>query len=389
MNGALINHRGIIYLLYAINFLLAFSIALPAYINSTFMEQFAGEAYVGIIFTLGSALTLFAFIQIPRILHRFGNYRTTIALLLLQIAALAALAVGDTIFFIAPVFLLYWMAIPLISFTLDVFLESHTDNKTTGRTRGLFFTAANLAWIAAPATAGAILSNGDYWKIYLVAGLFLLPILFLARSGLKKFKDPAYNKVPFWSTLRHIQQRKDIRNIFMADFLLWFFYSWMLIYTPIYLHEHIGFEWSQLGPMFTIMLLPFLLLQFPAGQLADTKWGEKELLSAGFIIMAIATGSLSFITSTSFIVWALALFATRVGASLIEIMTESYFFKKIDSTDTHILSIYRNNRSIAYIIAPILASVFLYFFDLKYIFLTLGLIMLLGLRYSLTLTDTK
>ena len=105
--------------------------------------------------------------------------------------------------------------------------------------------------------------------------------------------------------------------------------------------------------------------------------------------MAIAVGSLSFITSTNFLVWALALFATRVGASLIEIMTESYFFKKIDSGDTNILSMYRNNRSIAYTIAPVFASGFLYFFDLKYLFFVLGFIMLLGLRYSLTIKDTK
>jgi len=127
----------------------------------------------------------------------------------------------------------------------------------------------------------------------------------------------------------------------------------------------------------------------PVGRLADTKFGEKEFLTFGFIFMAITVSILPLITSTNFWVWTLALFATRIGASIVEIMTETYFFKKIDGTDAHILSVFRNNKSIAWIIGPFIASVFLVFFDLKDIFLALGLIMLLGLKYSLTIKDTK
>jgi len=383
------NGKRTIYTIYIINFLLAFSIAIPAYINSTFLKEYTSEKFVGIIFTLGSILTLLAFANIPRILRKFGNYKTIISLLSLQLIFLAGLATSNTILLVAPIFILYWTVVPLLKFDLDVFLEAKSTDESTGRIRSMFFTAANTAWVIAPTVAGIILTNGDYWKIYAASAMFLLPIIYLAHTRLKDFEDPEYDRVPFWSTLRVIQQRKNVYKIFMTSFLLFFFYSWMVIYTPIYLHEYMGFEWSVLGPMFTIMLIPFVLFEIPAGRLADMKWGEKELLSAGFIFMAITVGALSFITSTSFWVWALALFATRIGASIVEIMTETYFFKKIDGTDTHIISMYRNNRSIAYIVAPIMASGFLYLFDIKYLFLFLGIIMLLGLRYSLTLKDTR
>ncbi len=378
-----------IYIIYILNFLLALSIGIPAYVNSIFLKEYAPEKFIGLIFIVGSLLSLIVFANIPRVLRIFTNFKIMVSMILLEIALLFTLSMSDTLFVIIPIFILYWTTIPIISFNLDLFLEAESTDETTGKTRGVFLTFANVAWVIAPGIAGLILTNGDYWKIYIASALLTLPILYLAYTKLKNFKEPTYDRVPFWGTLREIYRRKNVYKIFMANILLRFFYSWMLIYTPIYLRENIGFAWSELGIMFTIMLLPFILLELPVGRLADTIFGEKEFLTLGFIITAVTVGILPFITSDNFWVWALALFATRVGASIIEIMTETYFFKKIDGTDAHILSIFRNNRSIAWIIGPFIASVFLMFFDLKYLFWALGVIMLFGLRYSLTLKDTR
>jgi hypothetical protein len=43
----------------------------------------------------------------------------------------------------------------------------------------------------------------------------------------------------------------------------------------------------------------------------------------------------------------------------------------------------------AYIIGPIIATILLTIFDIKGLFIALGLLMLYGLRYSLALVDTK
>jgi len=95
------------------------------------------------------------------------------------------------------------------------------------------------------------------------------------------------------------------------------------------------------------------------------------------------------LTAPVFLTWTLVLFITRIGASLIEISSESYFFKQIDSTDTNIISFFRNARSVAYILAAIIASATLMFLDFRFIFLVLGIIVLCGLRYSLALRDTR
>jgi MFS family permease len=136
------------------------------------------------------------------------------------------------------------------------------------------------------------------------------------------------------------------------------------------------------------MLLPFILIEIPAGKIADRWIGEKELLLAGFIIMALSTMVIPFIGTASFILWTTILFVTRIGASLVEIMTESYFFKHVKGDDANIISFFRMTRPLAYIAGPIAAIIALQFFPFQYIFLVLGIIMFLGLKYSLALKDT-
>lgn len=375
--------------LFITNFLFAFSVALPAFISSSFLKEFTSAKLVGIIYTIGSIITIISFAKIPKILRKFTNYKFAMTLVFLQVILLLTLALSNNILIIAPAFIFYLTTISLLVFSLDIFLETFSSDDSTGDTRGKFFTAGNIAWVIAPAVTGFILTNGDYWKIFLASSVFTMLIAYILSKNFKTFQDMQYEDTQFLNTLKQIVKRKNVFKIFMSNFLLYFFYSWMVIYVPIYLHGTFNFSMSELGVMFTIMLAPFLLIQLPAGKIADTKLGEKELLTLGFIIMSISTISMSFITSTNFFVWAGILFITRIGASLVEIMTEIYFFKKIDGSDIHLLSTYRSNRSFAYVIAPVVASVFLIFFDFKYLFILLGVILLSGLSFSLTLKDTK
>ncbi len=375
--------------LFLTNFLFAFSIALPAYVSSNFLKEFVSAKFIGIIYTLGSLLTIIAFANIPKVLRKLTNYKTAIALVVIQIILLLTLAIANNIFIIIASFILYWTTTSLLVFNLDIFLENFSADDSTGDTRGKFFTAGNTAWIIAPASAGYLLISGGFWRIFLAAAIFTMLIAYMLVKNFRYFKDPEYTDIQLISTFKKIITRKNILKIFASNFLLYFFYSWMIIYMPIYLHSNLGFSMQELGIMFTIMLTPFILIEFPAGKLADAKLGEKELLIIGFIIMAISTISLSFITSSSFWLWTSVLFITRIGASLVEIMTETYFFKKIDSTNIHLLSAYRSNRSFASVVAPLVASLFLIFFGFKYLFILLGVIMLLGISFSLTLEDTK
>jgi len=381
------NNPKIIWL-YLIGFILNLHVAIPTYINSTYLSEFLREGLVGLIYTIGSIMAVALLILLPKLLRRFGNFNISILILLLEILAVVALALTNN-----PVFIFISMALTLgliriIGFNIDVFLESLSKDESTGGTRGFFLSIANVAWVISPLLAAFVLGEDNYSRLYIVSALVAVPVLFMFIYKFRDFKDPVYHQVPFLKTLKTMLARKNIKRVVITNVLLRFFYSWMVIYTPIYLREHVGFEWSEIGIIFTIMLVPFILLEAPLGKIADEYLGEKELLTLGFFIMAVSTAYLSFINGGGILVWALALFMTRVGASMVEIMSETYFFKKIDGTDSNILSVFRMTAPVSYIVGPLVATVILSFIGIQYLFLVLGVIMLIGLHYSLALKDT-
>ncbi len=172
-------------------------------------------------------------------------------------------------------------------------------------------------------------------------------------------------------------------------FLLHFFYSWMVVFSPLYLHEVLGVSWSHIGIMFTIMLLPFALFEYPLGKIADKKIGEKEILVLGFLIISISLAFFAFNPGTSLVLLTLILFLTRTGASMVEIMSETYFFKKIDRADSELISIFRYTSPLAYLIGPLLATIILQMFSYQILFATLSVIVLLGTYFSHEIKDTK
>ena len=379
-----------IFVIYLLGFLFTLHIALPAYVNSTFLARFTSENFVGIIYTISAIVTIAAFTVVPKILKKFGNYSFMMGLLVADFISVLGLAFVQDHLLISVFFIVSFVAIALIGFNIDVFLESFSRDSVTGTIRGTLLSTSNIAWIVAPLVGSFILTDGDYWKIFLAAALLLLPILFLTHNNLKKFKDPEYKTIRLKTTVTEIARDKNIRDIFVVAFLLQFFYSWMVIYTPIYLYTHTGFSWREIGIIFSIMLLPFVLTEAPLGRLADRRWGEKEVMSVGFIVMALSTGLIAFIETKSVLLWAILLFITRIGAAMVEIMSETYFFKKIHSSKADVIGLFRTMRPCAYIVSPVVAiALFSVDLPLKYIFIFLAVIMFLGLHWSLELKDTK
>lgn len=387
------------YVIYLLAFLSAFHFALPLYIESSFIEGIMSNLpiedigkYVGIIFATSSLVTFITFLNISRILRKIGNFGLAFSMIAIEVLALLGLALSGSIspFLTIAIFAVHLIVVNIIFFNLDLFLESFTDDESTGTIRGIFLTAMNVAFVIAPLIAGLILTDGDFWKIFLAAAFIMTPTLILIYIRFRDYVDPNYEDVPFIGTIREIWNRKNVYKIMMSALLLRFFYSWMVIYTPIYLHMEMGIPFAQIvGFIMPIALLPFMLFEYILGKIADTKLGEKELLTIGFVIMGITTASITLVDTSNIAIWAAVLFMTRVGATFVEMMTETYFYKKIDATDTHLIGYFRNLRPLSYLIAPTLATAILVFFDYKYLFLILGIIMFFGVRYSMSIEDTR
>jgi len=377
-----------IHVLYAFAFLFNLAIAIPTYVTSTFLSEFMSETAVGLLYTIGSIVSVAAFAFMAPLLRRLGNYKTALLVVIIGLLSLSGLAFVMGAVPVAISFLVYFVAVWILGYNGDLFLERFSKDATTGGIRGAYLSISSVAWVFAPVISGFVLGVDSYWRIYTLAGVLFVLLIPLLIYNFRHYKDPEYERAPFWKTLKAVIKHHDLSSVFSAYLFLRFFYAWMIIYTPIYLHAHIGLHWDSIGIIFTIMLLPFVLLEYPLGRVADSSLGEKEMMVAGFIVMAIATGVITFITSSSIWIWAIVLFATRVGASTVQVMGETYFFKKIDSADSSLLGFFRMTGPIAYILAPLAGSLFLYFFDFRFIFITLGILMLGGMWFAIRMRDT-
>ncbi len=368
-------------------FLVSFHYFFVYFINSTYLNGVLSERTVGFAYTAGAVLNIILFLSAPKFLARRGNYRLTVLLTVTEIAALLGLAFIHTPVFIVILFIIHQAVVPLLLYCLDIFLENYSTMDDVGSIRGMQLTMLNLPAIITPLIAGLILTKPDYWKVYLIAASFLVPFLFIIINYFRHFKDPMYPSISSKVAFLTFYKDKNIFDIFVDHFLLHLFYGWMVIYMPIYLHDHIGFDWSQIGIMFSIMLLPFIFFQIPVGLTEDKLHDEKDILIIGFSIIAISTALIPLLTGPNFLAWTMLLFVTRIGASLIEVSSDSYFFRHINIANAGFISFYRMTRSLPFIISPAIVGITLLFFDLKYIFFVLGVIMLLGVRYALMLRN--
>lgn len=378
-----------IYLVYMIGFLFALRDAIPTYVASTFLSSFSSELAVGLIYTFAAVISLLCFSIIPLFLKEHGNYKTTLAIASLDLLSIVGLIVSDDPAFLVMCFVVNLVSITLLAFTTDIFLESNSSDKSTGQIRGVYLTSINLAWMISPIFSAFLLTNNEYWKIYAVSAIPLILLIGVVYYNFKKFPDPVYSEPSIFKAASEVWNNRNLRPMFLMNFIVQFFYSWMVIYTPIYLHNHIGLSWTVIGIIFVVMLSPFVMLDYPLGRLADKKWGEKEMLIIGIIITAVSTGSITFITTQSPWIWALILFITRVGAATIEIMSDTYFFKNIDGRDANLVSAFRSMRPLSYVVAPALATFFIQYYKINNLFLTLGIIVFISIFFVVKIKDTK
>ncbi len=369
--------QAVLKTLYAIGFIFAFHTALILYSNSSFLEQFISKSYFGIIYSAGSIIAIIGLILVPKIITKLGSRITMLILLLLTIGICITNALVTNPWVIAGLFVVLFSINIMFFLTNDIIIDQIADDNHMGTTRGTYLTALGIGYVIAPSISGFILARMGFPSLYIIAAIILIPLILIIINT-QSFSTIHSSKTNIWNSLRKLLKTRNVRNIVGANFLLQFFYAWMVIYTPVYLHETLQIPWDTIGRIFSIMLLAFVLTELPFGRLADRWFGEKYLLIVGFIIIASSTSLLFFFKSFTLPVLALILFMTRIGASCIEVLTESYFFKNIPKTETGTMSIFKNTYPIAYIIAPIIGSGILAVAPYRYLFLILACIVLLG-----------
>lgn len=389
--GNMLKHRYVP--IYVASLLLMFHTFVVAYINSSFLEKFIGTESVGAVYITTSALTVLIFLFISHVLHKIGNFKLTLALLIVDGLAVLGMAYAESLRVVVPLMAAHLIIVPLIIFNLDVFMEEHigNDEGLTGTRRGLLLTLLSLVGALSPFISSELIAkaNGAFTYPYIVSALALLPIIFILLFYFKDFQDPPYTDMKALEAIRGFWLRKDIRAVFIVHFVLQIFFMCMVVFTPLYLIKYVGLSWAQFGMVMFFGQLAYVIMEYPIGIVADKLIGEKEMMALGLMIMAISTAWISFVSVQSVIMWAVVMFVTRIGASFVEVTTEVHFFKRTNSTDAQIISFFRVTRPLAYIAGAIIASLSLLYLPFNLLFVVIAFLMIPAMFVTLDIQDTK
>lgn len=379
-------------LIYVFSVVFTFQTLLTAYSSSTYLEQFVTPKWVGLIFAISAAGALVLSLLLPRILRALGNVHTTLLLMILISLSLVCIGLGASPLITVIAFIIFLILNPQIYLNIDIFLETltGTNEDTTGRTRGLILTVMSVAAFFAPLVMGYIIgAENNLTAVYNVGAVVGLICIALLISRFRHFYDPVYTTVRVRDMLTATLKNVNVRTVIATQFFLQFFYAWAIIYIPLYLAREVGFSWDVISTILASGLLAFILFEYPIGILADRKYGEKEMMALGFVILALASASISFMAGTGVLGWMLLMFLSRIGASLVEVTTESYFFKHVDGKEANLISLFRLTRPLANLIGALVGSLALLFLPFNLIFVVLALIMASGVFITSLLTDTK
>lgn len=381
-------NRNKVRLLSSISFVLGFLDAFLLYILSSYFVQISGEHLVGSFYLVAFALVLWFLMHLQPLVHTLGSVRFLSILLIGLIGTSFFLSLRDPSWAGAVALLAYLVFSNLLWSVMDVLVEDFSTDQVSGRVRGLYLTVMNSGLLLAPILSTKTLALAGYPGIFTVLGFGYIFVFLVALIGLRKHQTQPLPKIAFGETLKKVLRRKNLILIYGVSWTLEFFYAIMIIYAPILLLSQ-GFDWERIGFIFTVMLLPFVLIQYPLGILADKKWGEKELLFVALILLGLSSVAVGFTRSTDIAFWAALLFLTRLGAAALEVLRDSYFYKQIGPTDTDIVAFFRSARPVADITAAGVSLLFLALFTVHSLFYLVGALALAACFSVFLLEDSQ
>lgn len=369
--------------LYLAVLLLALHNAFTIYINSSFLEKFFDANTISNLYMAGSVLTIFCLLLSGRFLKWFGNWQLILAGLGIEIIALLTLAFSKNPAAITFAFIAHQALPVLLIFGLDIFFEGTLENRQDAeKVRSYYLTFINSAFVIAPISVGLLVIGNSFANVYALSAVFLAILWFLIFDVFRHTHPSRYRNTEIVSSFKKFLDHKSLTDIFFLNFLLQCFYVIMIIFMAPYLHETVGLSWPEIGIIFTIMLLPFVIFEAPLGKLFNRYHDEKEILVVGFLMMSVSVSLMTLVHTPNVLLWAALLFASRVGASFVEVASEAAFYKRVTAEDASFMSIFRLTVPIAYILMTFMAGLIVPALPVTVLLSILGLILLVGMSAS-------
>lgn len=339
--------------------------ALSFFASPFLLEIGISESTVGLLFAGASLCGLAVLSLFPLLIQYCGARCLFVHGGTLLTVSLFALATSPGVIVSLAFLLIALLASLLLWSVFDIGLEYTTTNENeTGRTRSIFLTTVNAGFVAVPSIAGFLVTTGGFSTLFVALGISTGISTLYGWYAFPHVPRTPQNTLRMAEILDVLVTQPNIRRVFSAQFMLQAFYTFMVVYMPIMLVSTYGLSLQEMSIVFSIAMLAFLIVEPPVGFISDTWLGEKEIMIAGFVILVLSTAALPLLAGASLTAWAALMFTTRVGAASIEITTESYFFKHVNSTNLVQVSAYRMLSALARLVVPLLATFFLTYFSI-------------------------
>ncbi len=370
-------------------FFISLHYAVIIYSASTFLSTIFGEKNIWILYSFAALLTIILNISISNFIKKNSLNKLVKTTLLVAFLNLLNLAFNKIFFFIFISFILYLALAECLLLLSSILLEELSKNETTGRMRGNFLSIQHFGYLFAPFLSSFFIKISNINSIFFLSTIFIFTAFIIFNNNLSTIEKAEPSKRNFLQTIRKIFKNIDLRNIIFTYIGLHFFYSISVIYLPLKLAES-GITLTQyLGVLLPIGLFPFLFVPEILGYVEDKMKDEKEFIVVGFIGIIFMLNVFAFVNSSSLIIWALILFTSRIFTSIVEVSISSYFFKKVERSDTDIISIFTSSYNLVnFIFVPIFAAILAYT-DLKILFLSVSFFLCFVLVLVSKIHNTK
>lgn len=359
-----------------VGFFAAFGIALVDTIWSIYLEGYLhNPSYVGFISTIFMIVGLASYVFLIPVVQKSSKSFLFLLALVMFFISYTLLSFVSHIYLIIFIGVIISVAASLKVESFGIIIADKSKSNEISKNESLIYTCLNLAWLIGPLVAGFIAKLYGFNRVFMwAAGFLFLAFVSFESFSLKDNKKSKPSKENFFYLIKEFFSDRQRFYIYLISGGISVWWAFIYIYGPIYIVEH-GFGREIVGIFLFSVALPLVLLEYVFGKLAS-KVGLKKMFIMGYMIMGISAITCFFI-SNYFVLFGFVLLAS-VGASMLEPTTEAYFFDITPrSQRSKFYGIYDTTIGIFCALSTFLSGIVLLWFSFNYLFLLLGIILIL------------
>lgn len=344
-------------------------------------EKLKNDAHIGYYYSAAAIVSLLVSLGSTVLLRRYSKVVITKVLLTTLCTIFIGLTLTSTLFHFAAVDMWRVVCVTLFFIILAIFVRDFATEKELELAEGRFYLFSNMGWVIGPLAGGILANTFGNGAAFVFASCCYLGLLALFLHQHHKTKNPNIHhrkeepkdNGSFWKNFRDFISVKELRQSFIITFGMYFWWSTQAVYMPLAL-SNLGYSQAIVGLVFSLSIIPLLLLEFHATDGAK-KFGVRRYLAMGFALLSIVLFLFTF-AAPSLLIKLMIL--VNIGAAFIEPNKEVFFFKAVKPEDQdRFYGIYNASYPMAYIIAPSLGSILLASFGINGIWLGASFVFIL------------